>query len=226
MMLTFSVPGLAVTPSTDTTVESGTSSVKLDGMWLGSIDIHGKKLRLLFKFKADEKGNYTAVFDSIDQGVSDIPVSKMVLDNNKVEMEVAEIGAVFNGSIRKTGNAIAGEWMQGTLHLPLLLKPTDTVPEPPTRFRKAITLDPKIYDDFVGSYQHSPTRIMVISKENDKLFAKAGRNPKAELFPQSENKFFIKVLDGDITFVRDDSGKVIKLIFRQGNYQMMAEKIK
>ena len=45
---------------------------------------------------------------------------------------------------------------------------------------------------------------------------------KLEVFPESETKFFLKVVDAQITFVRDERGTVIHLILHQGGKDQKA----
>jgi hypothetical protein len=45
------------------------------------------------------------------------------------------------------------------------------------------------------------------------------------LFPESETKFFLKVVDAQVSFVKDDQGAVTHLILHQGGEQK-AKKIK
>ena len=54
------------------------------------------------------------------------------------------------------------------------------------------------------------------SKEGDRLMAQATGQPQFELFPESETKFFLKIIDAKVTFVKDDTGKVTHLILHQG----------
>jgi hypothetical protein len=79
--------------------------------------------------------------------------------------------------------------------------------------RKAILLDPKIYDLYVGQYQRAPNFTLTITKENDRLMAQASGQPKLELFPESEIKFFFKVVDAQITFSKNDRGEITHLLF-------------
>lgn len=85
-------------------------------------------------------------------------------------------------------------------------------------------VDPKIYDAYVGQYQLGPITLTV-THEGDRLLAQPTGQSKAELFPESETKFFLKVVDAKITFVKDESGKVTHLILHQGGDQK-AMKIK
>jgi CubicO group peptidase (beta-lactamase class C family) len=100
-------------------------------------------------------------------------------------------------------------------------KISDDVPKE----RQTVKVDPKIYDDYIGSYQLVPGFIITVTRDGDKLMAQATAQPKFEIFPESETKFFYKVVDAQITFVRDADGKVTRLILHQGG-DREAKKIK
>jgi CubicO group peptidase (beta-lactamase class C family) len=79
-----------------------------------------------------------------------------------------------------------------------------------------VKVDPKIFDTYAGQYQLTPDFILTISNDAGHLMAQATGQPKFELFPESETKFFLKVVDAKVTFVKDVSGKVSHLILHQG----------
>jgi CubicO group peptidase (beta-lactamase class C family) len=79
-----------------------------------------------------------------------------------------------------------------------------------------VKVDPKLYDAYVGRYELAPNFILTISKEGDRLMAQATGQPQFELFPESDTKFFLKVIEAKITFVKDGTGKVTHLILHQG----------
>ncbi|MBO0798016.1 MAG: serine hydrolase [Blastocatellia bacterium] len=89
----------------------------------------------------------------------------------------------------------------------------------------AIKVDPKIYDAYVGEYELAPNAIFKIRKEGERLMVTLTGQPEFELFPESETKFFYKVVDAQITFVKDDKGAVTHLILHQGG-DRTAKKIK
>lgn len=89
---------------------------------------------------------------------------------------------------------------------------------------KEIKVDPKIYDAYVGRYELTPAMILTVSKEGGRLMAQATGQSAVELFPESETKFFLKVVNAKVTFVKDDKGKVTHLILHQGGDQQ-AKKI-
>jgi hypothetical protein len=67
--------------------------------------------------------------------------------------------------------------------------------------------------------------VLTVTREGDRLLAQPTGQAKAELFPESETKFFLRVVDAKITFAKDESGKVTHLILHQGGDQK-AMKIK
>jgi len=94
-----------------------------------------------------------------------------------------------------------------------------------TRERKEIKLDSRISDAYVGEYELRPSPI-VITKEGDKLMAEGPGQPKAELFAATETLFFLKTADADITFVKDEQGKVTHLMLRLFGQDFKAKKLK
>jgi CubicO group peptidase (beta-lactamase class C family) len=93
------------------------------------------------------------------------------------------------------------------------------------RERVAVKIDPKILDAYVGQYELRPDFIITMTREGDSLMTQATGQPKFELFPESETKFFLKAVDAQVTFVKDDKGAVTHLILHQGGDQK-AKKIK
>jgi len=89
----------------------------------------------------------------------------------------------------------------------------------------AVKVDPKLFDAYVGQYELGPNLILTVSKEGDRLMATPTGQTPAELFPESETKFFLKVVDAQVTFVKDDKGMVTHLILHQGG-DRQAKKIK
>lgn len=84
----------------------------------------------------------------------------------------------------------------------------------------AIELDPAIYEQYVGIYQLSPDFSIEIKTKDGKIYCQATGQGDLEMFPESETKFFLTKVDADITFVKDETGKVIKLILFQGGMEM------
>ena len=119
--------------------------------------------------------------------------------------------------------AVTGLKMIGRIGPVQSFKKTDKpLPSP----RKEIPLDPAIYDQYVGEYELAPGFTVVLSKEDGKLMGQATGQPKAELFPESETRFFLKVVDGQLEIVKDAAGKVTGIILIQGGQKLPGRKIK
>jgi CubicO group peptidase (beta-lactamase class C family) len=65
---------------------------------------------------------------------------------------------------------------------------------------RQITLDTKTYDRYAGQYQLGPNAIMTMSRDGDRFYSQLTNQPKVEIFPESESKFFLKVVDAQLTF--------------------------
>jgi CubicO group peptidase (beta-lactamase class C family) len=86
---------------------------------------------------------------------------------------------------------------------------------------KEAKIDPKILDDYVGEYEIQPDFNLTIAKENDHLTAQASGQSKLDLVPESDTKFFVTQEDIEITFVKDQSGKVTHMILHQeGDHEL------
>jgi len=91
---------------------------------------------------------------------------------------------------------------------------------------KAVAIDPKTYDAYAGEYEVTPTFMVRVFKEGEKLMTQATGQPPFELFPEAENKFFLRVVNAKVTFNRDDKGSVTGLVIHQGGRDMPGKKIK
>jgi len=85
-----------------------------------------------------------------------------------------------------------------------------------------VSVDPNIYDAYVGQYELAPNFILTVTREGDRLMTQATGQQKIEIFPISETEFFPKVVDARITFVRGADGKVTQLVLHQGGRDMTA----
>jgi CubicO group peptidase (beta-lactamase class C family) len=81
--------------------------------------------------------------------------------------------------------------------------------------RTLAKVDPKIFDRYVGAYQLAPNFILAVRRDGDRFFAQATGQRAVEIFPESDNEFFAKDVDIQITFVTDNQGRTTELIVHQ-----------
>jgi CubicO group peptidase (beta-lactamase class C family) len=92
--------------------------------------------------------------------------------------------------------------------------------------RQAIQVDPGLYDAYVGVYELAPGFQLTLTREGDRLMGQPTGLPKAELFPESETKFFLKVEDTQIELQRGPDGKATGLTLFQRGRQTPAKRVK
>jgi CubicO group peptidase (beta-lactamase class C family) len=90
---------------------------------------------------------------------------------------------------------------------------------------KVAEVDPSIYDAYVGQYDFK-MGVLTVTKEGNRLLAQMTGQPKFEIFPRSETEFFWKVVNAQITFMKNEKGEVVKAILRQAGSEFEVPKIK
>jgi uncharacterized protein len=89
-----------------------------------------------------------------------------------------------------------------------------------------IKIDPKTFDDYVGQYvfPENPDLVLSFFREGTNYFIQASSQGRIQIYPASTSKFFTKILDADATFVRDQQGKVIAVLWRQDGRTARAQR--
>jgi hypothetical protein len=86
-------------------------------------------------------------------------------------------------------------------------------------------IDARVFDTYVGKYEFPNKSEYVVTREGNRYFGQAPKNPKRELFPVSDNKFFIPEVESQVTFVKDEKGSVVELIYDQNEHQRRCKRI-
>lgn len=68
---------------------------------------------------------------------------------------------------------------------------------------------------YVGRYQLRPGFVIEVRVRDRRLTAQASGQPEFRLFPASDTRFFLTVVDAEVEFVVDDDGEVGELILYQ-----------
>jgi pimeloyl-ACP methyl ester carboxylesterase len=111
--------------------------VPLAGSYTGTLQAGEAQLHLVLHVMKSADGAYHASLDSLDQGVYAIEASSTSIAAATLKLEVASVGAHFEGKISADHQTIDGSWSQGSAALPLVFhrqkagaaarKPTDAV---------------------------------------------------------------------------------------------------
>jgi CubicO group peptidase (beta-lactamase class C family) len=91
--------------------------------------------------------------------------------------------------------------------------------------RKEITLTPQQLKPFAGRYSLTPEVNVDITLDGNQLQTQLTGQPKFPLFPESPTTFFLKVVDAEVRFEKDASGKITQLTIHQGGRDVVAKKV-
>ena len=79
-----------------------------------------------------------------------------------------------------------------------------------------ITIDPAVLATYQGVYQMTPAFALAIRADSGRLFVRATGQNEFELFAEGENRFFMRIVDAQGTFLRNKDGIVDRLLWHQG----------
>lgn len=92
--------------------------------------------------------------------------------------------------------------------------------------RIAITLPSATLDRYVGDYEVAPNFHLLVTREATGLMVEPTGQGKAPLFAEKEMEFFFRVVDAQIVFQVDASGRTTGLVLRQNGRDLPATKVK
>ena len=91
--------------------------------------------------------------------------------------------------------------------------------------RTAVTVDPALYEKYVGSYRVNPNLTFSVTAEGGHLFVQPTDQPRIEIFPESETNYFVKEVDLQLHFQVGSDGLVTGVTVLEGNQEIPAQKI-
>jgi hypothetical protein len=92
----------------------------LEGTYTGTLQAGEAQLHLVLHLSRNSHGALHASLDSLDQAVFAIEASSLSLNSGTLKLEVASVGARYEGKVSPDHKAIEGEWSQGSASLPLV----------------------------------------------------------------------------------------------------------
>lgn len=82
-----------------------------------------------------------------------------------------------------------------------------------------------VFASYEGFYRHPSGLVIAIEQEDGRLFVQLSGQPRIEMFPESETKFFLKVVPAQISFVSGQKGPASGLVLHQGGHDSAAPRI-
>ncbi|WP_207493889.1 serine hydrolase [Aridibaculum aurantiacum] len=81
--------------------------------------------------------------------------------------------------------------------------------------KTAVTVDERILKQYEGVYEITPQFSITVRVQDGQLKAQATNQPEFDLYAKNEREFFLKVVDAQVEFVKNEKGEVEKMILYQ-----------
>lgn len=95
----------------------------------------------------------------------------------------------------------------------------------PDTIIEEIIVDEKILANYIGKYELAPNFILTVSKEGNQLKTQATGQPEFPIFPKSENTFYLKVVEAQLTFNKNEDGNVESVTLNQAGQEFVGKKL-
>jgi hypothetical protein len=82
--------------------------------------------------------------------------------------------------------------------------------------RQEIVVDAAVLDTYVGFYQLNDSAVFTVTRDDKHLVTRLTGQREVPIYAESNTEFFAKVVDAQISFVRDAKGDVTSLVLHQG----------
>lgn len=92
--------------------------------------------------------------------------------------------------------------------------------------KEEIELPLELLKEYTGEYEIQPEFIIKFFLEDGKLMTQATGQPSFQVFASSKTRFFLKVVDAEMEFLRNESGAVYAVMVYQGGQELKGIKKK
>ena len=92
--------------------------------------------------------------------------------------------------------------------------------------REAVAVDGNVLQGYVGVYALNPKYTITVTRSGGRLYIRETGRPMFEYLAESPSEFFRSAGDDRVTFVKDPSGAVTRLVLYQNGFDFEAKKIK
>lgn len=160
--------------------------------YLGKQDF--EKALAVFKFNIDYNPSSSNVYDSFGEALLASGDSLQSIINYKKSLEL-------NGNNTNAIDVLKGLGVN-----------TDSLV-------KNVIVPEALLQQYVGKYQLSKDFILSIIREDDRLFIHPTGQSRSEVFASSQKRFYCKIVNAQITFNKDENGKIKSLTLHQNGNQ-------
>tara|TARA_R110000787_G_scaffold108621_1_gene217007 strand:+ start:3926 stop:5686 length:1761 start_codon:yes stop_codon:yes gene_type:complete len=90
---------------------------------------------------------------------------------------------------------------------------------------KEVKVSDAILETYIGKYELMPSFILTVTKEGNQLKTQATGQPVFDIFPKTENEFYLKVVNAQLVFNKNEEGNVDSVTLFQGGQEVNGKKV-
>ena len=90
---------------------------------------------------------------------------------------------------------------------------------------KEVKVSDAILETYVGKYELKPGFVLAVTKEGNQLKTQATGQPAFDIFPKSENEFYIKAFNAQLAFYKNEDGGVDSVTLFQGGREIIGKRM-
>lgn len=91
--------------------------------------------------------------------------------------------------------------------------------------QETVELPESMLDEYVGRYEIQPGFVLTVTREGPQLFTQATGQPRIEVYPSERDRFYLTVVNAQLTFNRNDAREVESVTLHQGGRDLPAPRI-
>ncbi len=172
---------------------------QLGYMYLNTSQI--EKALAIFKLNTEVYPNSSNVYDSYGEAFIKDGNEKLAVENYKKALEL------------NPGNLNAVEKLKE-----LGVDPESLIPK--------VTVDEEILETYLGDYELMPNFILTVTRNGTQLITQATGQPPVPVFPKSQNVFYPKVVEAQLTFNKNEDGEIGSVTLNQNGQEIVGKKLK
>lgn len=93
------------------------------------------------------------------------------------------------------------------------------------QYPKAIAVPAEQLTEYVGRYKLNFLASLTVTQQDDRLFAQLTTQPAARIYPSAKDRFFYRAVNAELTFERDEAGKLISVTLLQDGNETTAKRV-
>ena len=86
-------------------------------------------------------------------------------------------------------------------------------------------LSEAMLDEYVGRYEIQPGFVLAVTREGAQLYTQATGQPRVAVYPSERDRFYLTVVNAQLTFNRGASGEVESVTLHQGGHDIPAPRV-